>query len=123
MCYTVPAPSNVKVTATDVQQVGETLALQCSVTSVKGITSRVDIVWTNNDSDLKRIEGANISTTSKNLAIYTTFYNILQLSISDDGRVFYCEVFVNVTPSVMATGSLTLNVTGKFLFNLTVYHH
>ena len=82
---------------------------------MRGITSRVDIVWINNGLKLKRIEGANVTSISKNLTIYTTFYSILQLSTSDDGRVFHCEGFVNVTPLVMATGSLTLNVTGKFL--------
>ena len=119
--FIVPAPHYVNVTATDIQKVGQSLMLQCSVTTARGITSRVDIVWSSNGSELKRIEGANITSTSETFAVYTTFYSILQLSTSDDSRVFHCEGFVNVTPSVMATSSLTLNVTGKFL--VPFYHY
>ena len=37
--------STVSVTAPNTQTVGQSLTLQCEVTTVRGITSRVDIVW------------------------------------------------------------------------------
>jgi len=43
--------------------------------------------------------------------MYTSTYTIPQLSTTDDDRVYQCEVVINTSPSVMATGSATLDVT------------
>ena len=103
----VPIPS-VNVTAPNTQIVGQSLTLECSVTTVKGITSRVDIVWSSNGLVVKRINGTFVSTSQ---TVYSAAYTIPQLSTTDDGRVYQCEVVINTSPPVMATGSVTLDVT------------
>ena len=110
--YLVPAPDNVDLTVASSQTVGQPLELQCDVTTVRGITSRVDIVLSSNGSELERIEGASINFTSDGLDIYKVFYDALQLNTSDDDRVIRCEVFVNTNPQLMADDYITLDVTG-----------
>ena len=100
------------MTAPNTQIVNELLTLQCEVTTVRGITSSVDIVWSSGDMELERIN--NVSpTTMDNSLVYTDSYTISQLSTTDDGRVIQCEVVINLSPSVMATDSITLDVTGE----------
>ena len=102
----------VNITITSNQTVSQPLSLQCSVTTVRGITSRVDIVWSSNGVELRRIEGANVSFTSDSLVTYTDHYNALQLNTSDDGRVYQCELLLNIIPLLMADGNITLDVYG-----------
>ena len=107
----VPTPS-VTVTAPITQTVGQSLTLQCEVTTVRGITSRVDIVWSSGGVELKRINGVS-STTMGNSLVYTDYYDIPQLTTTDDGRVIQCEGVINANASVIANDSITLDVTGK----------
>ena len=101
------------MTAPNTQTVGQSLTLQCEVTTVRGITSRVDIVWSNNGTELERMNNVS-STTMDNSLVYTDSYTISQLSTTVDGRVIQCEVVINTSPSVMANdSSITLDVTGE----------
>ena len=102
----INAPGNLKV--------GQPLTLESSITTVRGITSRVDVVWSSNGYGLKRITGATPNSTIYNSAVYEYTYNIPLLSTSDDGRVIECEVIIMTTPSIVATNNITLDVTGKF---------
>ena len=104
--------STVSVTAPNTQIVGQSLTLQCEVTTTRGITSRVDIVWISGDTELQRMNDVS-STTMVNSLVYTDSYTILQLSITDEGRVIQCEVVINSSQSVMASDSITLDVTGE----------
>ena len=108
---TVPSP-NVTVTASNTQIVGQSLTLECSVTTVRGITSRVDIIWSSDGRELERMEGVNVSSTTDNSVVYTDTYNISQLSTTDEDREYQCEVVINTSPSVMANDSVTLDVMG-----------
>jgi len=105
--YIVTDPS-VDVTAPSTQTVSQSLTLQCSVTTVRGITSRVDIVWSSDGTVLKRITGLSVSSTTNNIAVYMDSYTIQQLSETNNGRVIQCEVVINANPPVMATGRITL---------------
>ena len=109
--FIVTTPYNVSVTVPNTQLVGQSLTLECSATIVRGITSRVDIVWRSDGSNLDRIKHVNISLVRGNAAIYSAFYTLPLLRITDDGRVYQCEVVINTSPPVMATGSVTLDVT------------
>ena len=91
---------------------GQSLTLQCEVTTVRGITSRVDIVWSSDGTVLRRINDTT-ATTMDNSLVYTDSYNISQLSTTDDGGVIQCEVVIDTSPLVMATDNVTLNVTGE----------
>ena len=111
LCHIVPSPSNIKVTAPNTQIVGQSLTLECSVTTVRGITSRVDIVWSRNSMQSLMLKGANESLSSENSVKYLTSYTIPLLSTTDDDRVYQCEVVINTSPPVMVTGNVTLDVT------------
>ena len=109
--YLVPNLT-VSITAPNTQTVGQSLTLQCEVTTVRGITSRVDIVWSSGGMELERMNGVS-STTMDNSLVYTHSYTISQLTTADDGRVIQCEVVINTSLSVMAANSITLDVTGE----------
>ena len=109
--FLVPTPT-VSVIAPNTQTVGQSLTLQCEVTTVRGITSRVDIVWSSDGTELQRMNNVS-STTIVNSLVYTDSYTISQLNATDDGRVIQCEVVINTSPSIMANNSTTLSVTGE----------
>ena len=111
VCIIVPTPT-VSVTAPNTQTVGQSLTLQCEVTTVRGITSRVDIVWSSDGTVLRRINDT-IATTVDNSLVYTDSYTISQLSTADDGRVIHCEVEINTNPSIVTSDDITLDVTGE----------
>ena len=100
------------VTTLNTQTVGQSLTLQCEVTTVRGITSRVDIVWRSDDTELRRINNTTVTAIDNSL-VYTDSYTISQLSTTDDGRMIHCEVVINTSPSVMTNDSITLDVMGK----------
>ena len=101
------------MTAPNTQTVSQSLTLQCEVTTVRYITSRVDIVWSSGGAELERMNGVS-SITMDNSLVYRDSYTISQLSTTDDGRVIQCEVVINASPSVMASDSTTLDVTGEY---------
>ena len=101
------------MTAPNNQTVGQSLTLQCEATIVRGITSRVDIVWSSGGTELQRM---NVSSTmTNNSLVYTDSYTISLLSTTDDGNVIQCEVVINTSPPVMANGDITLNVMGMHI--------
>ena len=109
------------MTAPNTQTVGQSLTLQCEVTTVRGITSRVDIVWCSG-TELERMNDVS-STTMDNSLVYTDSYTISQLSTTDEGRVIQCEVVINASPSVMASDIITLDVTGEYKSTIILSLH
>ena len=107
-----PTPS-VNVTAPNTQIVGQSLTLECNVTAVRGITSRVDIIWRRNGTEVEKIEGVIVSPTTGNMVTYTDTYNTPPLKTTDDDRSYECKVVINVNPPVMASGNVTLDVMGE----------
>ena len=101
------------VTTSNTQTVGQSLTLQCEVTSVRGITSRVDIVWSSNGTVLRRINDTT-ATTMNNSLVYTDSYTISQLNTIDDGRVIQCEVVINGNPlNIQGSDNIALKVIGE----------
>ena len=107
----VPIP-NATVTTPNTQTVGRSLTLECNVTAVRGIISRVDIIWSSDGRELERMEGVNVSSTTDNSVVYTDTYNISQLRTTDDGREYQCEVVINTSPPVMTNNSVRVDVMG-----------
>ena len=70
-------------------------------------------MWSSNDIVLRRINDT-IATTMENSLVYTDFYNISQLSTTDDGRVISCEVVINTNTSIMVSNNFTLSVDGEY---------
>ena len=114
-----PTPS-VTVTAPDTQMVGQSLILECNVTAVRGITSRIDIVWSSNDTEVERMDGVSVSFTTGNMVIYTDSYIISLLSTDDDGREYQCGLVINSSPLV-AGDSITLDVMGEACHNYVLW--
>ena len=85
------------------------------MTTVRGITSRVDIVWSSDGIELERMNNVSSTTMSSSL-VYTDYYTISQLSTTDDDRVIQCEGVINANASVMASDSITLDVNGEYAY-------
>ena len=116
----VPVPS-VFISILNNQTVGQSLVLQCDVITVRGITSRVDIVWSSNGSELHIAKGINISSSTNDSVLFTDAYIIPQLSTKDEGREYQCEVFIDTGSPVVGSDSVTLNVTGEHIINMYMH--
>ena len=95
------------------QTVGQSLTLQYTVTMVRGITSRVVIMWRREREgfDTTRVTA---TTTMGTVVVYKGFYTILQLSTSDDGIMYEYRLVVLGRSRVVTNGTIRLNVTGKY---------
>ena len=102
------------VTAFNNQMVNQAVSLQCAVTAVRGIMSRVDILWSSGGTELQRVDGVPRGMSDSAQVIYTNSYDTLPLNTTDDGRMIQCQVVINTTPPVIANGSITLDVTGEY---------
>ena len=112
--FLVPYPV-VKINAPSIQLVSKPLTLQCKVTTVRGITSRVDIVWSIHGLELRRTEGIESSLIKNKTVIYMDSYTIPQLGTVDEGRAYQCGIIINQALPIMVNDSITLDVTGAFL--------
>ena len=100
------------MTAIDEQTVGQSLTLQCEVTTVRGITSRVDIVWSSDDTELNRTNSTTPMMMNNSL-VYTDSYMISMLTTSYNARMYECEVVIYANPPTTTSDSIILNVNGE----------
>jgi len=113
-CFVVPAPHSTTVTAPSSQIVGQPLVLDCSVNTVRGIVSSVDIIWSTEGSDIETVSNISATILSDNSALYRATLAIALLRTTHENQEYQCRVVINTTPPVMDTGAVTLNVTGKY---------
>ena len=114
ICIFLVPPPIVNISDPDTQTVGQSLTLQCNVTiGSTTISSAVDIIWSDGNGELNRTTDVTSRTVGSD-SVYTDSFTISQLSTTDEGRVIQCEVVINVSPSVMASDSITLDVTGEY---------
>ena len=94
------------------QDVGEPLTLQCDMTTVTGIVSTVDIIWSSGSTKLDRMNNTNPNITN-DLVVYSDSYTI-NLTTLYHGIEIRCEVVINIpdTP-VRDDAIIVLNVIGK----------
>ena len=109
----VPSPYDIHVVPHNVQTVGQSLLLECIVTTVRGIISGMDITWSRDDVVFQTERNISINHTTLYTASYTSTYIIPQLSTLDDGRIYSCEVVINATPPIPATGRIEIDVIGN----------
>jgi len=83
------------------------------VTTVRGITSRVDIVWSSDGIELNRTESPNFTLTAVDKIQYMDMYTITLLKDTDINRTYQCEMVINSIPPVIVNSDVTLNVSGK----------
>ena len=107
--FIVPDPI-VNITVPNNLTTGQSVALDCSAVTVKGITSRVDIVWYSG-VQMRRVNNVTASIID-NTAVYRDLLNI-SLTGKHDNRVYSCQAIINSDPLVAAISSVRLNVTCK----------
>ena len=103
-----------QVTTSTAQLVGQPLVLECSMTTVRDIVSRVDIVWRtgNANAEIQRRNGVTALIMS-NSATYNNSYIIAELTTDHHGKMYQCEAVINTSPSsITTTESFSPYVTG-----------
>ena len=103
------------------QTVGQSLTLECNITTVRGITSRVDIVWRINGEEVKRIKQATAKSTLYSTELYVDTFYIPVLRTNDDGRVIQCKIVTIAAPSIVVADNITVNAIGKSIC-ICMYH-
>ena len=112
LSHVVPVPT-VSVVALSNQTVGQSLMLECNVTTVRGVTSELNIMWNvSNGTVIKTTNNVNPSSTSTTL-VYTDIYTISLLGVNDDEEVYVCEAVINTTSQIMVDDNITLDVTSE----------
>ena len=96
--------------------------LECSAIAVRGITSRVDIIWTTGFRTVRRVEDITASIVN-NSAIYTDQLVTPPLSVNDNGRVYQCQVVINADFRINAFGSIVLDFIGTYVMMHYAYVH
>ena len=92
---------------------GQPQTMDCAMVAVRGITSRVDIVWYNNSIPVRRVKNITTSIINSTAAVYMDSFNI-SLTEKDDEMVFSCQGVINGEPIFTNHSSIRLNVTCKF---------
>ena len=110
--YTVPLPV-VEVTTLNTPTLGLSTTLQCSAISVRGISSRVDIIWTTGNTTERRVDGI-VPDITNNSAIYNDLLVTQPLLIPDDGRVYQCTVIFNTSPRIVRSRFIILDFPGEY---------
>lgn len=93
---------------------GQPLTLECIVTTVRGINSQVDILWSNSSKEIRR-NNVSVSIKSLNFSIYRDHFNISQLTADDNDVTYKCEVVINAITRVTASDTITLYAIGKYV--------
>ena len=110
LIFIVPAPI-VNIIVPNDLTTGQSVTLDCSAVTVKGITSRVDIVWYSG-VQVRRVNNVTASIIN-DAAVYIDSFNISSLTAKHDNRVYSCQAIINSDPLVDAIYSVRLDVTCK----------
>ena len=96
---------------------GQSVALDCSAVTVKGITSRVDIAWYS-VGQVRRVNNVTVNIIN-DTAVYRDSFKISSLTSKHDNRVYSCQIIINSDPMVDAISSVRLDVTCKSIMKCT----
>ena len=100
------------VTTLNEQIVGQSLMLECAMSTPRGINSRVDIVWTRDGVEVEHINDVSSNFSSPEVVVYINIYTIPLLGTYDDDVVYECEVIINSSPVSKITKKFTIDVNG-----------
>ena len=141
MYVSVSSTINVVVATLNEQIVDQPLMLECAMSTPRGISSTIDVVWSRDGVEVEHINNISSNFSSPEVVVYTNIYTIPLLGTYDDDIVYECEVIINSSPILKITDSVTLGVTGmyaliffsnymlhstvfsQFLCQLLQYHH
>ena len=99
---------------------GQPLTMECTMVAVRSITSRVDIVWYNNNIAVRRVNNVTATLVNSTTALYRDSFNISSLTRHYDGSLYSCQAIIYSEPSLFINSSIRLNVTCKFTHISTV---
>jgi len=110
------------VTADPTPAVGLPTTLNCSGTTVRGINTTVDIVWSRDDQMIRSAENVTLFNTSDNMLTFSDSYTTGMLNESANGTVFECEVRLANT-SVVVPINYTLDLTCKYISKIELLNY
>ena len=93
--------------------IGDSLTLDCSFTTVRGISSSVNFIWTTGGIEIRRVDNITADVLNDS-AIYTDSFEIPSLSAIDNGRVYYCRVMINATQPVYGSNYFSVAFPGEY---------
>ena len=99
------------VTAPNTQTVGQPLILTCNATTVRGITSTVDIVWSRSGNILQTMSNISLTTVGSSLS-YMDSYTIPSLSVDDNDMEYECTMVVHTSPEIRVSDVVTIDAAG-----------
>ena len=116
MCilFTVPRPV-IQVTSVDTVEFGRATTLECNAIAVRGITSRVDIIWITGFRTVRRVDNLTASTVN-NSVVYSDQFITPPLSANDVGRVYQCQVVINADFRINTFGRIVLDFIGRQMY-------
>ena len=82
---------------------------------MRGITSRVDIIWTTGDTQVRRVNNVTASSNINSTSVYYDSFIIPSLNISDIGSVYQCEVLINSIVPATANADFTIPIPGTYI--------
>ena len=100
------------VTTLSEQIVGQPLMLECAMSTPRGISSRVDLVWSRDGVEVEHINDISSNFSSPEVVVYTNIYTIPLLGTYDDDIAYECEVIINSSPILTIIDNVMLDVTG-----------
>ena len=112
--FSVPSPS-VMLRMPGIPTVGQPFSMECIMTTARGITSAIDIIWTSDGVEIKRTAGANISFSTDNSIVYRDYYNISLVTTAEDDKLYQCKGVINATPNLTAENNILLDLIGKYI--------
>ena len=92
----------VEAMITSIAAIYQPLIVKCNATILKGITNTVDIIWSTDNTQVRRVNNVSASSYINSSYIYNDSLIIPSLDINDIGNVYECEVLVN---SVLPTSA------------------
>ena len=117
--HTVPIPI-VTVTLLGDQTLGQlSPTLLCSVTTVRGVNSSINIVWySGNGTELQRVNDAKPAITNNSYVYMDTYRVSSQLNIDLNGKVYTCEAVIDSDPVIRTNNTITLDVIGEMCMQM-----
>ena len=110
----------VEVTAAVDPTIYQPLILQCTATTVKGITSTVDIIWTTGNTQVRRVNNVTASSNINSSSIYNDSFIIPSLRITDVRNVYQCQVLINSVLPTATTADFIISIPGTYVQHVYV---
>ena len=91
------------------------MILQCNANVIKGNATTIDIIWTTDNTQVRRVNNVTASSYIDSSAIYNDSFIIPSLNISDIGIVYECEILVNSVLPSSAKTDVVIPIPGKYV--------